>query len=402
MIGFDIKFIKFRNNEDFRLLSNGTIQFDPKYPVNVISAADEGYNIVFAKRYDCYVNHNNSHASLTDSESAKNPLKPSDGIFALIKGYDDTHFSAPVMLYQLTNSNIKILEIKCQVSSIEVGQICMITMRLNANPLLFADLYYLSSGSVTKFTPTILPFQFKKINKRFLSDYPKLYSIPYGGYLYIDYYTSYSDCTNKIHYAYGYTYSKDTGINNWSFLQPSITNASFILILPNNTLLLPQPGSNNSWSFFTADLSRLTEDCDPDFGDRDHDYSNFQVNTTNPQINSTISTSTNNITITYFKPVELSSGNILIYQVEDSGDILRQTVNGIASNNYCSISDDELTVTVKVIKSAFSKPGGKFYIKVDNNFVKDKAHREPLRGITENIWKFNTGKFITPHRYFKY
>ncbi|CAG8506395.1 8150_t:CDS:2 [Diversispora eburnea] len=50
----------------------------------------------------------------------------------------------------------------------------------------------------------------------------------------------------------------------------------------------------------------------------DNDYLNFQVNSTSLSINENISTLTNNITITYYETVELSDGNITIYQTEDN------------------------------------------------------------------------------------
>ncbi|CAG8597066.1 1189_t:CDS:2, partial [Diversispora eburnea] len=123
----------------------------------------------------------------------------------------------------------------------------------------------------------------------------------------------------------------------------------------------------------------------------DNVYSNFQVKSTSPSINATIPTSTDrsNITITYYEPVERFYGNISIYQIDKNGNtIIRQFVNGV--NSFCSISDNGLTVTVNVLKSTFSNPNSQFYIKVDNDFVRSKAYRESLRGIYDNIWKFNT------------
>ncbi|CAG8617731.1 14909_t:CDS:2, partial [Cetraspora pellucida] len=92
----------------------------------------------------------------------------------------------------------------------------------------------------------------------------------------------------------------------------------------------------------------------------------------------------------FYDPVELSSGNISIYQTDNNqNDVLRQRTSG-KNTAFCSISDDGLTVTVKALDSTFSKPNTMFYVKVDNNFVRSSAFREPLIGIGERIWKFNT------------
>ena len=54
------------------------------------------------------------------------------------------------------------------------------------------------------------------------------------------------------------------------------------------------------------------------------------------------------------------------------------------------IENDGKTVSADVLESTFSVPRGKYFIEVDNNFVRDDAHNEPLLGIRENVWKFMT------------
>ncbi|RHZ84141.1 hypothetical protein Glove_85g126 [Diversispora epigaea] len=128
----------------------------------------------------------------------------------------------------------------------------------------------------------------------------------------------------------------------------------------------------------------------PDYG-----YSNLLIYSTYPSINDAIfnpSNLTHNgyITITYYDPVELSDGYLWIYRIDDSSDnVTQQFVNG-NNNDFCSVSDNGLTVTVKIIRSTFSYPDSQFYVKVDYNFVRGKVYDEPLMGINDNIWKFNT------------
>ncbi|CAG8575821.1 11199_t:CDS:2, partial [Diversispora eburnea] len=182
-------------------------------------------------------------------------------------------------------------------------------------------------------------------------------NIPYGGYVYYSYLVNENSRIN----VYGYYLNEiEMFFKKWDFPEPSVLNLQGILIiLPNNTMLVSQIENLNTWSFLTTDI--------PKFIDKDNGYSNFQVKSTNPSINDNISTSTKNITITYYEPVELSDGNIAIYQIDNSGNkIIRQFVNGIKSPDFCSISDNGLTVTIKVINSTFSNPSSKFYVKVDN------------------------------------
>ncbi|RIB05864.1 hypothetical protein C2G38_562701 [Gigaspora rosea] len=82
-------------------------------------------------------------------------------------------------------------------------------------------------------------------------------------------------------------------------------------ILNNNTLLLAQLETPTSWSLLVNELPRFV-------GNRDHGYRNFQVNSSYPEINSTVPSNISSISISYFDQVVLSEGNISIYQIIDS------------------------------------------------------------------------------------
>ncbi|KAF0543330.1 hypothetical protein F8M41_004113 [Gigaspora margarita] len=104
-------------------------------------------------------------------------------------------------------------------------------------------------------------------------------------------------------------------------------------ILSNNTLLLAQPETTNSWSLLVEELPRIAIN-------QDHGYGNLQVNSSIPKINSVIPLAINSISITYYDQVDLSNGNITIYQIIDSKHaIIRQLVTG-DNNQYCSLSSD--------------------------------------------------------------
>ena len=72
--------------------------------------------------------------------------------------------------------------------------------------------------------------------------------------------------------------------------------------------------------------------------------------------------------------------------VGDQVYLLRQSIPSI----NCLVENDGKTVSADVLESTFSVPRGKYFIEVDNNFVRDDAHNEPLLGIRENVWKFMT------------
>ncbi|RHZ84041.1 hypothetical protein Glove_86g120 [Diversispora epigaea] len=321
------------DNIKFKLYLNGSLRkIDNFYTALFMSTVDEGYNIIIQN-------------STTDLTPSKDPFKVRAGAYLLLKKFDDTQFSEPAILYQLTRDDYNLSYVECEISNVKVGQVCTVVL-YDSNTTYYSKLYYLSTGSIVESSPIILP-DIPKSNYSILDfNSVMFYIIPLGGYFYAGY--IYDESSNST-YIYGYIY--DINANNptnWSLPEPLITNSMGTLVfLPNNTLLIAQPEANNSWGYTSVDLPKFTED---------HGYLNTYINTTYPQINSEIPTSTEKISITYNQPVELSTGNISIYQVENDGDILRQYVSGFRDSDYCSVSDDRLTVTVKVIKSTFSKP----------------------------------------------
>ncbi|RHZ77774.1 hypothetical protein Glove_173g63 [Diversispora epigaea] len=300
-----------------------------------------------------------------------------------VVGYDDKEFSAPKMIYQLPLDNITISDLFCAISSTGIGQVCTFNVTHN-DVYYYVKLNFLSSGSITEIIPLSLRSGENTINT-FTSVplHTNIKSIPYGGYVFYKYFLDETNHINVNQVNYFNEYTKNSQSENFDESNESLVLGvrGIMLILPNNTMLVSQMEDLNSWSFLTTEI--------PKFTDLKNEYSNFQVNSTRPSINTAILTSTKNITLTYHEPVELSNGNIWIYQIDNSGnDIIRQYLKGV--NSFCSISENGLTVTVNVIKSTFSDPNSQFYIKVDNNFARSKTYRESLTGIYGNIWKFNT------------
>jgi hypothetical protein len=102
------------------------------------------------------------------------------------------------------------------------------------------------------------------------------------------------------------------------------------------------------------------------------------VESTYPEIKSTINSN-------IYDPVELSDGKLSIYQLIDNQPYLRQHI----LKSSCTIVNDGRTVNAKVLDCTFSVSNGIYYVTMDSNFVIDKAYKESLLGIKDNVWSFN-------------
>ncbi|CAG8723416.1 28616_t:CDS:2 [Racocetra persica] len=96
-----------------------------------------------------------------------------------------------------------------------------------------------------------------------------------------------------------------------------------------------------------------------------------------PPINSSVDLSTTKISVNFFLPVYLSTGNITIYKASDHSIRLRVSAN----SEFCKLSNGGRVVNISIIDSTFNEYGEKYYVKMGNNFVKVRLFNEPLRGI---------------------
>jgi len=69
---------------------------------------------------------------------------------------------------------------------------------------------------------------------------------------------------------------------------------------------------------------------------------------------------------------------------------LRQSVPGNSPSFIYSV--DNQTINLNVLESTFNQPNAKYYIVISDNAVKDLETNQPLMGIINNVWKFNTSK----------
>ncbi|CAJ0639048.1 9132_t:CDS:2 [Entrophospora sp. SA101] len=328
-----------------------------------IATAEEDYAIILA--------------NTTKPDNNPDPLKIRGQMFIFNIEYNTTDVSTPKFLYQIPLDNIIFNNMKCDIDYIEVGHSCILTLNQTitstttppqapTSKLYYIRVSFLSSGSVSGLDPIDRVIPADGLNTVSWN----IRSLPYGGFL-ID--TRTINATGS--YAIGYLYDDVKKASSpWDFGQAIQVNAfGRSALLANNSVVLTQPEL-------------------PDNG-----YYNLHVQSTVPPIGTVITPtsdrSTNNlnqVSITYSDEVELSEGAISVYLVQDGGNnVLRQKVFG-TNTKYCNITSNALTVTFNIISSTFSQQSSNYYIKVDNNFVRDKKTQEPLLGIQENIWKIST------------
>ncbi|PKY55116.1 hypothetical protein RhiirA4_503365 [Rhizophagus irregularis] len=136
----------------------------------------------------------------------------------------------------------------------------------------------------------------------------------------------------------------------------------------------------DGWSIYFFDLRQFFVDV--------HGYGNPYIESTSPEKDSKINSTTDKITINFTTPIVLSSNDISIYQVNQSQDILRQRTSA-KNSEYVHLINNNLTIIVDVLSSTFNMQET-YYVLMDNNFVKNITNNEPKIGIKKNKWSFNT------------
>ncbi|GBC24435.1 uncharacterized protein OCT59_009094 [Rhizophagus irregularis] len=338
----------------------------------VIRTVDEGYAIVFT----------NSTVTL----NATNPLLPKGQLYISPIGYNQNP-SPSSLIYQTTAPNLAFTALFCDITFVEVGNVCILTI-LQTDPTgtlpsesFYIKIKFLSSGSVLSFQSQVansLTLPVGNANMDWVVN-----SLAFGGYLL----TNTAPTGPNQFSIYGYLIDEHNSAPiPWEFLEPEPIGIKGVYqILRNNTLLVSQLETDNSWRFQVIDLPKFD-------GNKDKGYFNFNVESTYPAINSTISPDIQNITINFYDPVELSDGKLTIYQLIDNQPNLRQYI----TESSCTVNNNGKTVNAKILDSTFSVSGGIYYIKMDNNFVRDKTYKESLLGIRDNIWSFNVKQKEVP------
>nr|CAG8434842.1 939_t:CDS:10 [Entrophospora candida] len=253
----------------------------------------------------------------------------------------------------------------------------------------YLKIFFLSNGSTKNVTE--LSYNTQEY------DIEYIFRLYYGGNLICAYHKDSDNIgggTNDDTYYYMFVYNDDGIFNQTIDLPIKLKNSERISfgLFPNDTAWIFTDNKNdNNWSLLTFNTVNITSQ-----GNDHNSMNNLMINTTIPLVDSTISVGSTNLSISYYNPIILSNGNISIYQTNlenrynISEDILRQTFS--AKSQYCTLSNDDKTISFKVLDSSFGFPNTGYYVVIDNGFVKDIAYEESLLGIQENIWKFRTKK----------
>ncbi|CAG8481972.1 5792_t:CDS:10 [Funneliformis mosseae] len=259
-------------------------------------------------------------------------------VIPMVDEYGHATKRDPTVFYQTPISGLSFTDIDCDVSYVGIGQCCIVTGVFIIRAVIkkfYLKIDFLSNGTVIKVLPLMSDLQTNPLIEQY-----NIEALPYGGYLLSGIGTD------------------DSGIS-------------------------AQVGEKLNWTLFTIELKKFEIE-------RDHGYSNFHIDSTYPHINEIIELNTESLAIKYFNAVELSDGHIKIFH--ENGK-LRQTILRI-NNAFVtqSVDGDSTTVIVKLLESTLNLPGSKYYVTIDNNFVKSRVYQEPLYGVKEHVWSFTTPK----------
>ena len=123
-------------------------------------------------------------------------------------------------------------------------------------------------------------------------------------------------------------------------------------------------------------------------------YQNPSINGTYPNINDKIQTHPFDLIIYFNQSVSLSNGNLTVYQYLNDNDIILRQIAPAGQSELCKLINNNTAISVKLFASTLHQANVKYGVKVDNNFAISYPLNEPLLGISERIWTFNTCKMF--------
>ncbi|CAG8796883.1 32771_t:CDS:2, partial [Gigaspora margarita] len=245
------------SSHQFQKLSNGTFETLFLNSMQTIATVDGGYAFIYTKSYDA-----------TDSND---PRIIRAALYFQTIGYGDETLGPSLLLYQVSIQNISLNLLSCGIFPVSGRQICTLAMvqtyatndttnGKQPNNAYHAKISFLSSGSVIEFTSISEPLIDPNITKW------QMTSLPYGGYLFIS-------RTISPTYVNIYVYAFDEYSNTWQpwdLPEPTTSNVGGTYqILSNNSIIVAQLESLNTWSYLISDLPKFTNNMD-------NGYSNIQ------------------------------------------------------------------------------------------------------------------------------
>ncbi|CAI2166578.1 1978_t:CDS:10 [Funneliformis geosporum] len=270
-------------------------------------------------------------------------------------------------------------ELACGVEYYELKYNCFLVVRTNLTE---------RSNFLTRITFTVTgskidekTYENNEINSL---DIHEIYmeSLYYGGYILILH--RYNELNDTFEDLYGYLFDREANLQEpWPLGNPTARPAlgrRYGLLFQNNTLvsILQKPG-DPTWTLESKPLSSFVDE---------EPYKNPNVITTDPQNNFKIPLRKKSITITFKNEIYLSSGNITIFQLENSEKILKQTHPGTHPN--CILGSDYKTVTINMLESNFNIPNGTYTVEIAHEFFVDKQTQLAPLGLRAGNWNFTT------------
>ncbi|GBC03266.1 hypothetical protein RclHR1_05040007 [Rhizophagus clarus] len=329
-------------------------------PIEAAATMDGGYAIIFP-----------------DYEPITSTFDPYMSIKGFFLQNGNPEKQGPFVLYQTQNQISNIILLDCDFTKVGYGQTCILVFNAvpATNQNTFVKIDFLSTGTV--YNTTV--FQ----NPADLTDF-SIQALDYGGYFLFS--TTQPSSGSNLD-LYGYILDDHGNRYNWNLPYPSLTDeGGSIFVLPNNTLVIPQPEVGQTWSLLTTDLYKIESA-------RDHGYGNLHIFATTPNISDVIDPSQfQTLTVKYYDKVDLTTNrNVTILQDDGSGHgIIRQTASSIINNGDFIKAIDDYTIQITVIDSTFNQPNTKYYVKIDDGFVKSRDLQEPILGIQDTAWNFIT------------
>ncbi|CAG8687316.1 12261_t:CDS:2, partial [Cetraspora pellucida] len=363
-------------NNSFNLTTDSTLEY-------VFPIVDGSYGFVISER------------STDNSTSIPN-------IYLYYKFLSSTthKVSEKFLLYFARNIS-SILYVSCSPSYSEDGNTCMISTPVeesqSGSTIITYQIDFLSSGSVVNLQSRYKQF----LNFSDGQIYFNINQLFYGGSIVTSWTfqciisrpktvtgkSAANGTTCQPKNLTGYIIPPNGNEKQWDLLPISLFSNAVFDIMKNNTYILYIEYDIGNWSLFSFDLPKFRED----FG-----YENPNIISVYPRINDTIMPYTTSVNISFTNSISKSINNFSIYQIDD---ITKQTkFRKFYSGNSedCAISKNTNSVLCNISTSIFNQWNSSYMIVVDNNFVKYSLTDEPIYGIVENIWTFNTNLQTQP------
>jgi len=335
--------------------------------VNVFSTEDGGY---------CVTSINGASAIFT-TFIQKDATLPVKGPFTIYQ--DNT----------ATSSQIYVCNIAYQSS----GYSCVIQTS-RGNQVTYSEIDFLSNGTATS---TVFDLSSITNNKVITNIQP----LNYGGYVIL---TTDRTTGNVIEYIID---NKGAYKGVWNLPEGFYTSG---FVLPNNTVVaIPKDASNVGSTESSGAVTIMSSDSFTSFSSIEGveaqapggpgGYGSSKILTTTPLKGSEVSLDTGKeqeFIIIYTVPVISSTGNVSVFQFNGKNAVLKQTVSSTNSDFVSFVNDT--TISFKVLYGAIDAFNERYYVAVDNDFVREKSSEQNVIGIRPHIWNFTT-KSVTPLTY---